>query len=145
MLGVCLGHQAIGAAFGADIVRSPEPMHGRMSPIAHNQTDVFAGLPSPLTVGRYHSLVVDEGTLPNDLDVTARADDGAIMALAHRHWPIYGVQFHPESILTHGGYHMLGNFLKLAGIETTLIESGVEHGCPNPSDAPPLPAQPVTF
>jgi len=145
ILGVCLGHQAIGAAFGAKVVRAREPMHGRTSQVTHHQTGVFAGLPSPLTVGRYHSLVVDEPTLPKEFQITARADDGTIMALAHRRWPIYGVQFHPESILTQGGYHLLANFLKLAGVETAMLDCGIEHECPAQPDAPPLPAQPVTF
>jgi len=145
VLGVCLGHQAIGAAFGAEIVCAPQPMHGRASQISHRQTDVFAGLPSPLTVGRYHSLVVDEQTLPSELEITARSDDGVIMALAHRRWPIYGVQFHPESILTQGGYDILTNFLRLAGVDATVDRPGVDDERPVQQDSAPLPAQPVTF
>jgi len=145
VLGVCLGHQAIGAAFGAEIVRAPQPMHGRASQIWHRQTDLFAGLPSPLTVGRYHSLVVDEQTLPSELEITARSEDGAIMALAHRQWPLYGLQFHPESILTQGGYDVLTNFLQLAEIDAEFDRPGIDQERPVPQDAPPLPVQPVTF
>src|SRR5262249_54290457 len=145
VLGVCLGHQAIGAAFGAEIVRAPQPMHGRSSKISHRQTDVFAGLPSPLTVGRYHSLVIGEETLTSELEVTARSDDGVIMALAHRRWPIYGVQFHPESILTQCGYDILMNFLRLADIDAAVAQPGIDQERPVPQDTPPLPAQPVTF
>jgi anthranilate synthase/aminodeoxychorismate synthase-like glutamine amidotransferase len=104
LLGVCLGHQAIAAALGGEIVRAPQPLHGRASRVTHSQTGLFVNLPSPLTVGRYHSLVVEETALPAELEVTARTDDGTIMALAHREWPIHGVQFHPESILTEHGY-----------------------------------------
>jgi len=145
ILGVCLGHQAIAAALGAKIVRSGQPMHGRTSQIHHEQCGIFAGLPTPLTVGRYHSLVVDERTLPHDLEVTARTDDGVIMAVANRDWPIYGVQFHPESILTQGGYEILVNFLRLSGIETPASMPGIEEEGPVVSAVPPLPPRPVTF
>lgn len=109
ILGICLGHQAIGAAFGARIVRAREPMHGRTSMLVHDGSGLFAGLPSPLTVGRYHSLgvEVEEGALV----VTARSEAGDVMALAHREHPTFGVQFHPESVLTEGGYRLLWNFL----------------------------------
>jgi len=145
MLGVCLGHQTIGAAFGANIIRAPQPMHGRTSLIQHVGAGVFAGLPSPLTVGRYHSLVVEESTLPADIEVTARADDGLVMALAHRRWPIYGVQFHPESILTDGGYVLLANFLKLAGTSLRDNVPGMDQERPAPALRSPLPDRPVTF
>lgn len=115
MLGVCLGHQVIAAAFGATIERAAAPMHGRSSAVRHSGKGLFAGLPNPLTVGRYHSLIVNEPSLCTDLHVTARAGDGTVMALAHKKWPVYGVQFHPESVLTDGGYAIVANFLHLAG------------------------------
>ena len=116
ILGVCLGHQIIAEAFGAQIVRSPHPMHGRASRIRHNEQGVFAGLPDPLAVGRYHSLVVDEKTLPDELQVTARTPEGTVMAIAHRKRPVIGLQFHPESILTDCGYEILAGFLRIAGM-----------------------------
>ena len=116
ILGVCLGHQAIAAALGGRVVRAPEPVHGRASEVLHNGRGVFEGLPNPLRACRYHSLVVEESTLPDGLEVTARTDDGVIMALAHRHIPLVGLQFHPESILTERGYDMLSAFLRMAGL-----------------------------
>ena len=114
ILGVCLGHQAIGQAFGGRIVRAPKLMHGKTSPISHNGQGVFAGLPSPFTATRYHSLTIDPASVPEVLEVTARADDGVIMGVAHRRLPVHGVQFHPESIASEHGHALLGNFLKLA-------------------------------
>jgi anthranilate synthase/aminodeoxychorismate synthase-like glutamine amidotransferase len=111
ILGVCLGHQAIGAAYGADIVRAPVVMHGKTSKISHESSGVFRGLPSPFTATRYHSLIVDEATLPPALEVTARSDDGTIMGLRHREFDVYGVQFHPESILTDAGHQILATFI----------------------------------
>jgi len=116
MFGVCLGHQAIGMALGGTLARAPRPMHGRTSRMTHDRSGLFAGLPNPLTVGRYHSLMLEEASLPSDLVVTARTDDHVVMAVAHRHVPLMGVQFHPESILTDSGYGILANFLALAGI-----------------------------
>ena len=116
ILGVCLGHQAIAAAFGGDIIRAPEPVHGRTSLVEHSGTELFEGLPSPLKVGRYHSLIVDEATLSPELISTARTEDGIPMALQHRTRPLYGVQFHPESVLTAAGRPLLANFLRLAGL-----------------------------
>ena len=113
ILGVCLGHQAIGRAFGGEVVRGREPVHGKTSELHHDGASVFAGLPSPITATRYHSLVVDPANAP-DLLVTARADDGAIMGLRHRSLAVEGVQFHPESILTGTGRAMLSNFLALS-------------------------------
>ena len=117
ILGVCLGHQAIGEAYGGRVIRAPRGvMHGKTSSVLHDGTDLFAGLPSPLRVMRYHSLVVEHDTLPSCLEVTARAADDAteIHALRHRTHPVWGVQFHPESILTQEGKHLLANFLQLA-------------------------------
>ena len=114
ILGVCLGHQTIAAAFGAKIVRAQEPMHGRTSPITHDERGVFTGLPNPLTVCRYHSLIVEAATLPDTLTVTAETADGLIMGLAHKELPIRGVQFHPESIATAAGHELLANFIELA-------------------------------
>ena len=111
LLGVCLGHQSIGTAFGAKIVRANRPMHGKTSSVEHDGKGVFAGIPSPFTVNRYHSLVIEEASLPDCLQVSARAEDGAIMGVRHRHRPIEGVQFHPESLLTEHGHQLLGNFL----------------------------------
>ena len=145
ILGVCLGHQTIAAALGGKVVRAKEPMHGRTSLIRHDGTGIFAGLPNPLAVGRYHSLVVDEPTLPHELDVTARTADGTIMALAHRRWPIFGVQFHPESILTDGGYAMLANFLRLAGLAPPSSIPGMLDERPTSAVTPTLPMGPVTF
>ena len=113
IFGVCLGHQAIGAAFGGDIVRAREIMHGKVSPITHTGTDLFTGLPSPFNVTRYHSLAIRRDTLPDCLQITAETADGEIMGIRHTTLPIYGVQFHPESILSEHGHALLQNFLTL--------------------------------
>jgi anthranilate synthase/aminodeoxychorismate synthase-like glutamine amidotransferase len=116
LLGVCLGHQAIGMAFGGAVVRASVPMHGKTSSIRHDGRGVFSGIASPFTVARYHSLVVDRSGLPDALEISAQTeDDGTIMALRHREFPIHGVQFHPESIMTREGHHLLRNFLKTGG------------------------------
>jgi anthranilate synthase component 2 len=112
ILGVCLGHQAIGEAFGGRIVRAREIMHGKTSPITHDGQGVFRGLPSPYTVIRYHSLAIERATLPDCLEITAETDDGEIMGVRHRHHRVEGVQFHPESILTEAGHELLANFLR---------------------------------
>jgi len=117
ILGVCLGHQAIGQAFGGDVIRAKQLMHGKTSQIAHDNTGIFAGLANPFTATRYHSLAVKRETLPDTLKVTAWTEDGEIMGLAHATRPIHGVQFHPESILTEGGHDLLANFLNLAGVK----------------------------
>ena len=128
LLGVCLGHQAIGQAFGGEVVRAPAPMHGKLSPVMHDNTDLFAGLPSPFQATRYHSLVVRRQTLPDALVETARTGDiitgdiitgdiitgDIIMGLRHRTMPVFGVQFHPESIASEHGHAILGNFLSMA-------------------------------
>ena len=116
ILGVCLGHQAIGQAFGGEVVRALSLMHGKTSPIEHGGASVFKGLPSPFTATRYHSLAVERETLPDVLEVTAWTADGQIMGLAHRTRPIHGVQFHPESIATEHGHDLLANFLDLANV-----------------------------
>ncbi|MDB5394351.1 MAG: anthranilate synthase [Rhodospirillales bacterium] len=115
LLGVCLGHQAIGQEFGGKVIRAPQPMHGKISPVTHDGASVFAGLPSPFNATRYHSLIVEKATLPSDLRITAETADGLIMGLAHRTLPIHGVQFHPESIASEHGHDILQNFLDLAG------------------------------
>lgn len=120
ILGVCLGHQVIAAALGGDVIRAPEPVHGRVSLVEHNSERIFAGLPNPLMATRYHSLVVPESTLPRCLRVTARTKsaDRLVMALEHTEWPLFGLQFHPESVLTSGGHRLLQNFLVAAGLRT---------------------------
>ncbi|MDO8379675.1 aminodeoxychorismate/anthranilate synthase component II [Phenylobacterium sp.] len=120
ILGVCLGHQAIGQAFGGQVVRAKAIMHGKTSPIHHTGKGVFAGLPNPFTATRYHSLSVAKETMPDVLEVTAWTDDGEVMGFQHRTRPIHGVQFHPESIATEGGHQLLANFLDLAGAPRTV-------------------------
>jgi anthranilate synthase/aminodeoxychorismate synthase-like glutamine amidotransferase len=110
-LGVCLGHQCIGHVFGGAVIRAPRPVHGKVSAITHDGVGLFRGLPNPLTATRYHSLIVERATLPLDLDITAETPDGLIMGLRHRRYPIAGVQFHPESILTRVGKDLLRNFV----------------------------------
>lgn len=114
VLGVCLGHQAIGELFGGTIIRAPKVMHGKISDISHNGTGLFHNLPSPFKATRYHSLIVAQDNLPDCLDVTATADEGVIMGLQHKSWPLHGVQFHPESIASEHGHALLSNFLDLA-------------------------------
>lgn len=147
VLGVCLGHQAMTCATGGVLQRAPEPVHGRTSPVMHDETGLFAGLETPLQVTRYHSLIVDESTLPSCWEVTARTVDGLIMAMQHRKRPWHGVQFHPEAVLTQGGHRLLRNFLGLCGLKATSIpepdfavkqtdpdwyEQPVERDCPTP-------------
>ena len=116
LIGVCLGHQAIGQAFGGKVVRAGEIVHGKLGTIQHRATGVFAGLPSPIRATRYHSLIVERASLPATLEVTAELADGTIMGLAHRELPIHGVQFHPESIASEHGHALLKNFLDLARV-----------------------------
>jgi anthranilate synthase/aminodeoxychorismate synthase-like glutamine amidotransferase len=113
ILGVCLGHQSIGQQFGGKVIRADRQMHGKLSPITHRGTDIFKGLPSPFTATRYHSLLVERASLPDCLTITAETAEGEIMGLRHKLFPIYGVQFHPESIATEGGMRILQNFLAL--------------------------------
>lgn len=112
IMGVCLGHQAIGQAFGGNVIRAERLMHGKTSPILHDGTSVFEGLPSPFTATRYHSLIVERSTLPDCLEITAETAEGEIMGIAHKEYAIEGVQFHPESIITAHGHDILRNFLK---------------------------------
>lgn len=115
LLGVCLGHQAIGEAFGTPVTEAEELMHGMVSAVAHDGSPLFAGIPSPFDAGRYHSLALAASALPDDVTVTAWTESGTVMGLAHRDLPIHGVQFHPESVLTEGGYRLLANWLQLCG------------------------------
>jgi para-aminobenzoate synthetase component 2 len=115
MLGVCLGHQALGVAFGAVVDRAPELLHGKTSVIEHEGAGVLAGLPQPFTATRYHSLAIDPATVPDDLEVTGRTSSGLVMAVRHRRLPLEGVQFHPESVLTEGGHRLLANWLAQCG------------------------------
>ncbi len=121
LLGVCLGHQAIAEAFGGTVGEAPELMHGMVSPVWHDGTGLFDGMPQPLAAGRYHSLAVTR--MPDDLEVTARTQSGVVMALAHREAPIWGVQFHPESVLTEGGHRMLGAWLVLTGMTDAAVHA----------------------
>lgn len=116
LLGVCLGHQAIAEALGATVTHADELMHGKTSLIRHDDSDFYSGVPQPFRATRYHSLAVVDGTVPAELEVTARTEGGVIMAVQHRSAPLVGVQFHPESVLTEGGYRMLGNWLASAGL-----------------------------
>ena len=115
MLGVCLGHQALGEVFGATVTHAPELMHGKTSRVEHDGSGVFEGLPNPITATRYHSLAVVASTVPDELTVTGRTPDGVVMALQHRDLPLTGVQFHPESVLTEGGHRLLANWLQVCG------------------------------
>jgi anthranilate synthase component II len=147
MLGVCLGHQVIAEALGGRIVRAPSPVHGQTSPVTHSGTRLFDGLPSPINAARYHSLVAETKSLPAALRVTARTSDGVIMAFEHEKYNVFGVQFHPESILTEHGYQLLANFLKLAALPVkndprTLTKD--EHH-KRTTSKPTLPIGPVTF
>ncbi|NCC21822.1 MAG: aminodeoxychorismate/anthranilate synthase component II [Alphaproteobacteria bacterium] len=116
LFGVCLGHQAIGQVFGGKVIRAPEPVHGKVRNIHHTGKDIFRSLPSPFSATRYHSLIVERESLPDELVVTAETDDGLIMGLSHRSLPVYGVQFHPESYATENGHSLLSNFLQLTKI-----------------------------
>ena len=143
LLGVCLGHQAIATAFGADIVRAPEPVHGRTSLVTHDGKGLFQTLQNPLRVMRYHSLVADEMLWPNELEVTSRTSDGLVMAFKHRQHATFGVQFHPESILTQTGHAMIRNFLLLSGIEASDVSVGDSLGVDGigPDIAPKLESE----
>jgi anthranilate synthase/aminodeoxychorismate synthase-like glutamine amidotransferase len=147
MLGVCLGHQVIARAFGATVTRSTSPVHGQASMIRHNGSGLFEGIAEPLKVGRYHSLIVEPDSLPNKLRPTAWTEDGVLMAFQHARFPVFGVQFHPESILTEHGYEMLANFLKLAGLapRNTAMAGPMAELHQPPAATAVLPGRPVTF
>ncbi len=135
ILGVCLGHQAIGSALGGEVTHSPAPVHGMRCRIHHDGTGLFADLPTPLWGGRYHSLCVPEESLPESLRVTACSEDGVVMAVAHRSLPVFGVQFHPESVLTQSGHRLLSNFLTIAGVPHTVPPAGDYQAPTESSDA----------
>ena len=139
IFGVCLGHQAIAQALGADVVRAPEPVHGRTSMITHEDSPLFAGIPNPFRATRYHSLIVDAATIPTSLQITARTPDGLVMALEHDSGRIASVQFHPESILTSFGHRLLANFLNGVGVATE------EFGSVECSETPPIAADRETL
>lgn len=146
LLGVCLGHQTIAAALGGVVIRAPQPVHGRTSIVDHNEQGIFAHVPRPLTVCRYHSLVVEESSLPRELAVTARTSDGLVMAIEHREFPVVGVQFHPEAALTEYGYELLSNFLDIAGVGVTRAKRPIVDR-ETVSNVKPWPAiaTPITF
>jgi para-aminobenzoate synthetase component 2 len=127
LLGVCLGHQAIGEAFGATVDHAPELMHGMTSLVRHDGSLLYAGLPNPFTATRYHSLAIVAETMPDELVVTSRTETGVIMGVAHRSAPILGVQFHPESVLTEGGHRLLGNWLESVGFADAAARGGALH------------------
>ena len=147
MLGICLGHQAIAAALGAQIVRAPVPMHGRTSMVKHQQTSLFQNIPNPFRVCRYHSLVVRPQSLPDELQISATTEDNLVMALEHTQYPLFGVQFHPEAALSPCGFQLLKNFLHLAGIECAVAveQLAATELLQSPTSASPLPQRPVTF
>jgi anthranilate synthase/aminodeoxychorismate synthase-like glutamine amidotransferase len=147
ILGICLGHQAIAAALGAKIVRAQQPMHGRTSLVEHFGGPLFQDLPSPLVACRYHSLVVEPDSLPSELKVIATGEDGTIMAIEHVRYPVFGLQFHPEAVLTEHGYRLLANFLELSGLPSTADVSALaadEHSLPLVIPPEPL-KRPLTF
>ena len=136
ILGVCLGHQALGQAFGGKVVRAPVPVHGKLSEIQHRGSSVFRGINAPFKATRYHSLVVERASLPRDLDVTAQTEDGLVMGLAHNRLPVHGVQFHPESIASEHGHLLLKNFLEIAQAWNRAAgRRGTDYAAPRPARA----------
>ncbi len=146
MLGVCLGHQSIVQSFGGKIIRTDQPLHGQASPVIHDRSGEFAGLPNPFIAARYHSLVVDPQSVPDCLDVTARTQDGIIMAVRHRTLPLFGWQFHPESILTESGMHLLAAFLQRIGVSSRRVgDLAKQQTHPSPDEQATWPVRPITF
>lgn len=141
LLGVCLGHQALAEAYGGVVETATELMHGKTSALTHEGTGLFAGLPQPMTATRYHSLAVREGSLPDAFTVTARTEAGAIMAIAHRSLPLFGVQFHPESVLTEGGHRLLANWLARAGMPGAVAAAEGRHPLVGPEHPESASAQ----
>jgi anthranilate synthase/aminodeoxychorismate synthase-like glutamine amidotransferase len=137
LLGVCLGHQALAVLHGGRVERAPAPRHGKSSQVRHDASPLFAGLANPFEAGRYHSLVVEEVGLPSDLRVTARSEDGLVMALAHATLPVYGVQFHPESVLTPEGERLIANFLALTSAPTPTTRAGAAAKAAGPARGEP--------
>jgi len=125
IFGVCLGHQCIGEVFGAKIIRAPKPVHGKTAQIIHQNSDIFKNLPTPFEATRYHSLVIERHSLPEELEITAETEDGLIMGIRHTKYPVCGVQFHPESILTTEGKTIIINWLKIIGVRSTRIEKNL--------------------
>jgi len=147
LLGICLGHQTIAAALGARIVRADEPMHGRTSVVEHTATSLFSHIPSPFTVCRYHSLIVERDSLGIDLKISATSEEGTIMAIEHAEHPVFGLQFHPEAVLTEHGYQLLANFLSLTGLaaKPDVCKLQTAECRTTKRELPQLPQQPVTF
>lgn len=146
ILGICLGHQAIAVAFGGKVFRTQRPVHGQAREVLHDGRGVFFDLPNPLTAGLYHSLMVDPETLPTDLKVTARTSAGIVMGMRHRRWPIVGLQFHPESILTQRGHELLAGFLRIAGVPLPALADFASQELREVKPLPrPVPETPVTF
>lgn len=146
ILGICLGHQAIAAAFGGEVFRTQRPVHGQTRDIIHDQRGVFRGLPNPLTAGLYHSLAVDPSSLPEELEVTAQSGEEIVMGIRHRSRPIVGLQFHPESILTRCGHELLAGFLQIAGVaRPAMADFGFEELREVKPVRRTMPATPVTF
>ncbi|MDP7204767.1 MAG: aminodeoxychorismate/anthranilate synthase component II [Pirellulaceae bacterium] len=145
MLGICLGHQVIAQALGGSIIQASQPVHGQSSPVRHDGKGVFRDLPNPLTVCRYHSLVVDRPSIPASLQVSCWLDDDTVMGIRHRELPLVGVQFHPESVLTEGGYQLLAQFLELAGLAATSPIPLLESEQPSSTEKAGQAERPVTF
>lgn len=141
ILGVCLGHQAIITALRGTLERAPEPVHGRTSMVTHDESALWENVPNPLRVTRYHSLIAEASQLPDELQCAATTDDGIVMAVKHREWPCWGVQFHPESVLTQSGHQILANFLKLAGVPHEPFSSAELDDQVGPSTGHPQPDQ----